>query len=190
MRKLRALATPTGASRSKRPTHESCRSVTTFSIGPSRCSSLISYPTRRRRDASRRTARWHGYCGGVGHFQRVNTLAHDVGYRCRARSLSRPGTVFTPMTAPDEMATLWRELGMVEVEQISLLIRMEFSSFEDYWRPFTTGAIHRRILRGSPCPADQECEARRSRRPSRRSALVRDGDLGRPRHSALALSAA
>jgi hypothetical protein len=36
------------------------------------------------------------------------------------------------MTAPDEMATLWRELGMVEVEQISLLILMEFSSFEDY----------------------------------------------------------
>jgi hypothetical protein len=23
--------------------------------------------------------------------------------------------------------------------QISLLIRMEFSSFEDYWRPFTAG---------------------------------------------------
>ena len=45
------------------------------------------------------------------------------------------------MTAPDEMATLWRELGMVEVEQISLLIRMEFSSFEDYWRPFTTGVV-------------------------------------------------
>jgi hypothetical protein len=43
------------------------------------------------------------------------------------------------MTAPDEMATLWREPGMVEVEQIRLLIRMEFSSFEDYWRPFTTG---------------------------------------------------
>jgi hypothetical protein len=47
--------------------------------------------------------------------------------------------LFSPMTAPDEMATLRRELGMVEVEQISLLIRMEFSSFEDYWRPFTTG---------------------------------------------------
>jgi hypothetical protein len=28
---------------------------------------------------------------------------------------------------------------MVEVEQISLLIRMEFSSFEGYWPPFTTG---------------------------------------------------
>src|SRR5215470_12759511 len=47
--------------------------------------------------------------------------------------------LFSPMTAPDEMATLWRELGMVEVEQTSLLIRKEFSSFEDYWRPFTTG---------------------------------------------------
>jgi len=31
--------------------------------------------------------------------------------------------LFLPMTAPDEMATLWRELGIVEVEQTSLLMR-------------------------------------------------------------------
>jgi ubiquinone/menaquinone biosynthesis C-methylase UbiE len=46
---------------------------------------------------------------------------------------------FRPMTAPGEMAELWREVGLAEVEQTSLLIRMEFSSFEDYWTPFTGG---------------------------------------------------
>jgi hypothetical protein len=47
--------------------------------------------------------------------------------------------LFRPLTAPDEMAMLWRELGFLNVEQTSLLIRMEFSCFEDYWLPFTTG---------------------------------------------------
>ena len=37
------------------------------------------------------------------------------------------------------MATLWRELGLLDIEQTSLLIRMEFSCFDDYWSPFTTG---------------------------------------------------
>jgi SAM-dependent methyltransferase len=46
---------------------------------------------------------------------------------------------FRPLTAPDEMATLWRDLGLLDVEQTSLLIRMEFSCFEDYWLPFTRG---------------------------------------------------
>jgi len=44
-----------------------------------------------------------------------------------------------PLGAPGEMASLWQDLGLIEVEQTSLLIRMEFSDFEDYWRPFTTG---------------------------------------------------
>ena len=37
------------------------------------------------------------------------------------------------------MAELWRELGFQHVEQTSLLIRMEYSSFDDYWMPFTRG---------------------------------------------------
>jgi SAM-dependent methyltransferase len=47
--------------------------------------------------------------------------------------------LFRPLTAPGEMATLWRELGLLDVEQTSLLIRTEFSCFNDYWSPFTTG---------------------------------------------------
>jgi hypothetical protein len=37
------------------------------------------------------------------------------------------------------MSALWRALGFLDVEQTSLLIRMEFSCFDDYWLPFTTG---------------------------------------------------
>src|SRR5207249_3978406 len=48
-------------------------------------------------------------------------------------------SLIRPLNAPDEMANLWRQLGLVNVEQTSLLIRMEFSCFDDYWLPFTTG---------------------------------------------------
>jgi hypothetical protein len=37
------------------------------------------------------------------------------------------------------MEGLWRDLGLRDVEQVSLLIRMEFQSFEDYWTPFASG---------------------------------------------------
>ena len=47
--------------------------------------------------------------------------------------------VFRPMSKPNEMATVWAGLGLVNVEQTSLLIRMEFASFDDYWLPYTKG---------------------------------------------------
>lgn len=52
-------------------------------------------------------------------------------------SLVRP--YFRPLNGPDEMAAVWRDLGFKDVEQISLLTRMEFSCFDDYWAPFASG---------------------------------------------------
>jgi SAM-dependent methyltransferase len=52
-------------------------------------------------------------------------------------SVERP--FFRPLSAPNQMAALWNELGLVDVEQTSLLIRMEFACFDDYWLPFTKG---------------------------------------------------
>jgi hypothetical protein len=52
-------------------------------------------------------------------------------------AIERP--LFRPLNAPDEMAMLWRDLGFADVEQTSLVIRMEFASFDDYWLPFTNG---------------------------------------------------
>jgi hypothetical protein len=42
---------------------------------------------------------------------------------------------FRPLSQRNEMANLWRDLGFVDVEQTSLLIRMEFSGLDDYWLP-------------------------------------------------------
>jgi hypothetical protein len=46
--------------------------------------------------------------------------------------------LFRPLSQPNEMATLWGELGLLDVRQTSLLIRMEFSDFNDYWLPLTS----------------------------------------------------
>jgi hypothetical protein len=37
------------------------------------------------------------------------------------------------------MAATWRRAGLIDVEQTSLLIRMEFEDFEDYWTPYLMG---------------------------------------------------
>ena len=52
------------------------------------------------------------------------------------------------------MATVWRRIGLKEVEEASLLIRMEFQSFEDYWAPFATGeGPHGQYVVNLPEPA-------------------------------------
>ena len=40
----------------------------------------------------------------------------------------------------DPLARLWTSLGLIDVETAELEIRMEFASFEDYWKPFLGGA--------------------------------------------------
>ena len=76
---------------------------------------------------------WDSF-GGTPHLRMMwDTAAMLDPSSTRARSL------FRYLTAPDEMAILWRRLGLHNVEQISLTIRMEFASFEDYWQPYTTG---------------------------------------------------
>jgi len=52
-------------------------------------------------------------------------------------SLERP--LFRPLNGPGEMKELWLDLGLRDVEQVSLLTHMEFQSFEDYWAPFASG---------------------------------------------------
>jgi SAM-dependent methyltransferase len=74
---------------------------------------------------------WDEY-GGLPHYRMLVDVAATLD-----RSVER--RLFLPLTAPDEMAKLWRDLGMRDVEQTSLLIRMEFSCFDDYWLPFTKG---------------------------------------------------
>jgi hypothetical protein len=74
---------------------------------------------------------WDGY-GGQPHYRMLVDIAATLDPSVERR-------LFLPLNAPGEMEKLWRDHGMLDVEQTSLLIRMEFSSFEDYWRPFTKG---------------------------------------------------
>jgi len=52
-------------------------------------------------------------------------------------TLERPS--FRSLDAPDEMKERWLDLGLRDVEQVSLLTHMEFQSFAEYWAPFGAG---------------------------------------------------
>ena len=51
-------------------------------------------------------------------------------------SLERP---LFRLSYSGEMKELWLDLGLRDMEQISLLTHMEFQSFEDYWARFASG---------------------------------------------------
>jgi SAM-dependent methyltransferase len=74
---------------------------------------------------------WDEY-GGLPHYRMLVDIAATLEASVERR-------LYLHLTGPDEMAKLWRNLGMLDVEQTSLLIRMEFSCFDDYWLPFTWG---------------------------------------------------
>lgn len=48
----------------------------------------------------------------------------------RARSYTRP------MTRPGELANAWRAAGLIDVVETTLMIRMEYASFDDFWTPY------------------------------------------------------
>ena len=48
----------------------------------------------------------------------------------RARNYTRP------LTRPEELGKAWRSAGFVEVVETTLSIRMDFSSFDDFWAPY------------------------------------------------------
>jgi SAM-dependent methyltransferase len=75
---------------------------------------------------------WDSF-GGQPHVRLIFDIAAVLDSTVERKHLLRP------LTAPNEMAALWRELGFLEVEQTSLLIRMDFACFDDYWTPFTKG---------------------------------------------------
>jgi SAM-dependent methyltransferase len=54
-------------------------------------------------------------------------------------AIPRRESYFKPLTRPGEMRALWARIGLSDVTEIPLMIRMEFSSFEDFWRPYAAG---------------------------------------------------
>jgi len=46
---------------------------------------------------------------------------------------------FQPMMRPGEMKASFVDSGLVDVEETSLMIRMDYSSFDDFWAPIAAG---------------------------------------------------
>jgi ubiquinone/menaquinone biosynthesis C-methylase UbiE len=56
-----------------------------------------------------------------------------------AAAQARDHTMGRPIYAPGALARMWAEAGLVDIDQQSLMIRMDFSDFADYWAPFASG---------------------------------------------------
>lgn len=64
-----------------------------------------------------------------------DTVAASGGAARDARSRY----LFQPMMRPGEMQQCFIAQGLAEVEQTSLVIRMDYRSFDDYWEPIAAG---------------------------------------------------
>ena len=53
-----------------------------------------------------------------------------------AAAAARDRTMSRPIYAPGALARMWAEAGLIEIDQRSLMIRMDFVDFADYWEPF------------------------------------------------------
>lgn len=52
---------------------------------------------------------------------------------------ARRENYFKPMTRPGEMREVFARVGLVDVVETALMIRMEYADFEDFWRPNAEG---------------------------------------------------
>jgi ubiquinone/menaquinone biosynthesis C-methylase UbiE len=56
-----------------------------------------------------------------------------------AAAAARDRTMARPIYAPGALPRIWAEAGLAEIDQRSLMIRMDFADFADYWEPFDSG---------------------------------------------------
>jgi SAM-dependent methyltransferase len=67
----------------------------------------------------------------------ANRMFYDTAAALDPKANERRAKNYTrPMTQPGELARAWQEAGLQDVAETSLVIRMEFRSFEDYWAPY------------------------------------------------------
>ena len=75
---------------------------------------------------------------------------------------------------PGELAGGWRRVGLREVREADLTIRMEFADFVDFWEPMSEGNTFGTMLRGLPAE-------RRALIRDRAEAAYRSGEPDGPR---------
>jgi hypothetical protein len=46
---------------------------------------------------------------------------------------------FNPIVRPGGLGSLWRRAGLADVRETSLLVRMDYADFNDYWQPIASG---------------------------------------------------
>jgi SAM-dependent methyltransferase len=80
----------------------------------------------------------------------------------------------SPYCRKGELAALWTVSGLQQVEETSLVITLEFNSFQDYWTPFLT-----RVSRSSSYVSDLPAERQRALQDRLRDRLL-GGQGGRP----------
>lgn len=56
-----------------------------------------------------------------------------------AAAAARDRTMGRPIYAPGALPRMWAEAGLVDIDQRSLVIRMDFADFADYWGPYASG---------------------------------------------------
>jgi SAM-dependent methyltransferase len=52
---------------------------------------------------------------------------------------ARAESYFKPMTRPGEMRGLWTKVGLADIVETALTIRMDYQSFDDFWGPLAAG---------------------------------------------------
>jgi SAM-dependent methyltransferase len=56
-----------------------------------------------------------------------------------AAAAARDQTMARPIYAPGALPRIWAETGLVEIDEQSLMVRMDFADFDDYWAPYASG---------------------------------------------------
>ncbi|HEX9323036.1 MAG TPA: class I SAM-dependent methyltransferase [Xanthobacteraceae bacterium] len=54
-------------------------------------------------------------------------------------AIARGQHYFRPMTRRNELKETWMRVGLRQIEQTELMVRMEFSNFADFWAPIAAG---------------------------------------------------
>jgi len=56
-----------------------------------------------------------------------------------AAAEARDRTMSRPIYAPGALPRIWTEAGLTDIDERSLMVRMDFADFADYWEPFASG---------------------------------------------------
>jgi SAM-dependent methyltransferase len=76
------------------------------------------------------------FCGGLVYQRLFWDTAAGID---PSAGMARDRLFSNPLAEPDGLRTLWLSAGLTDVTTASLTIRMDYASFDDYWRPLLGG---------------------------------------------------